>query len=287
MTQGYWATQQAGLFLVDNFRITNSELLNSAPAPAESQSGNNLASSCWEWVKDHKEAIGVTVAVAAGSAIAAKFVLGRLGQGTEGALASGLNKIVSGTRTAADEVLARAQRPAGLPVGAGKVLSELPLHVDATEVMARIQASQARQRAAAAASGHSTAQALESLLSHSAPPAPTPGGALAHLEGAATHLEGAYSGFAVDAAENPQTSAEWILRATHDGGAHHAGPFIQNDPLLKDLLGLTPRNGTRRWVDETLIHMGAGAEDDLPTAAARHMPGLRFEMPALSVRPKD
>lgn len=279
---GWEKPSTGGLFDVDNFRITTSDLLSHQPVQSEQSQNGSIATDCWQWASENRAAIGTMVGLAAltaGSVKAARYLAGRVGQGAETALASSLEAGLNRTNSSAELALAkgkasvlpnlasRVELPYSLPVPRTP-LALTPLQTDMQTLLAKMAAARSRTATVGEVSGY------EQMLAQMAAAGKLPASFRAALEAAPIAAAGA--------GKQPLTAAEWLLHATHDGGAHHAGPIT--DDLLRDLLGIDPKPGTRSLVDETLLQLRRSEGDSNPFS--RFMPGLRFEMPALSVRPK-
>ncbi len=74
---------------------------------------------------------------------------------------------------------------------------------------------------------------------------------------------------------------QWVRLTMHDAGPTHSAPLV--DQSMRELLGFDPKPGTFSMIDETLIN---AERADPSNPFSKFMPGLRFEMPGLSVRAK-
>ena len=253
----------------NNFKISSSEFLTTE----DRNSGSSLASECWHWLGEHKLAIGATIGLAAGGAAALKLLGPVLATKAEGAL-------VAATSGAAERTVVAA---AVKPVAQNAVL-------DTRMLLAQLTARAEAAPAAGAAVTNFDVKMMELLKARAKEETMTLSGFRQMMGDAATQtgrnggyaagFEGAPAGSYM-AGANEKHTYDWWYRTIHDGGAHHAGVF--EDGYLRDLLGVDPHLGDRRMLDETMMILRR-PPTDLPTELARHAPGLRFEMPALSVR---
>ncbi len=265
-----WARQLAieGIDVDDNFKISRSEFLT----PEDKSGGSSLASECWHWLGENKLAIGATVGLAVGSVAAAKFLGPVLAAKAEGAM-------VAATSSTAERAIPAVVQP----LAQNTVL-------DTRVLLAQLTARAEAAPVAGVAASNFDLKMVELLKARAKEQTMTIGGFRQMMGDAAAQTgrgggfpaayEGAPAGSYM-ASANEQHTYDWWYRTIHDGGAHHAGVF--EDGYLRDLLGVDPRLGERRMLDETLQIMRRPATD-LPTELTRHTPGLRFEMPALSVR---
>lgn len=74
---------------------------------------------------------------------------------------------------------------------------------------------------------------------------------------------------------------QWVRLTTHDAGPAQSAPLV--DKSLRELLGFEPQAGSLPVLDEALLN---AERADPANPFSRFMPGLRFEMPGLSVRSK-